>query len=169
MGLDGSKGHPVFNQKIPGDRVKGSCLFTQMVPLQLVAKIPGEKIPKVLWDNKVLLVFLHFGLNIIIILNFLCTLEQFWLWSFELYHPKLKCMLDTNLAFSVKGVIFWDQWISFLRLPNKYFLIFGAKFKNQRTNKKKSLINDCFYIQSLTDFWILQEISSLNSNFVRQS
>ena len=53
MGLDGSKGHPVFNQVIPETRVQRSVLFSQMVPLQLVAKVPDKGIPFVLWDNKV--------------------------------------------------------------------------------------------------------------------
>ena len=47
-------GHPVFNQVIPDDRVESSCLFSQLVPLQLVAKIPGKNIPVVLWDNEVI-------------------------------------------------------------------------------------------------------------------
>ena len=51
--LDGSNGHPVFNQTIPGDRVKGQCLLSQMVPLQLVGKVPGRDVPFILWDNKV--------------------------------------------------------------------------------------------------------------------
>ena len=48
-----SKGHPVFKQTIPKDRVKGSCLLSEMIPLQLVGKVPGKDIPIVLWDNKV--------------------------------------------------------------------------------------------------------------------
>ena len=44
---------PVFNQKIPANRLDGSCLFSQMTPLQIVAKVPGKAIPIVLWDNKV--------------------------------------------------------------------------------------------------------------------
>ena len=47
------KGHPVFNQVIPEDRVESSCLFSQLVPLQLVANIPG-KAPVILWDNEVI-------------------------------------------------------------------------------------------------------------------
>ena len=47
------KGHPVFKQTIPKDRVKGSCLLSEMIPLQLVGKVPGKDIPIVLWDNKV--------------------------------------------------------------------------------------------------------------------
>ena len=54
VGMDGSKGHPVFNQVIPDDRLAGSCLFSQMVALQLVARVPGKEVPLVLWDNKVI-------------------------------------------------------------------------------------------------------------------
>ena len=46
-------GHLVFNQAIPDERDKGKCLFSQLVPLQLVAKVPGRDLPFVLWDNKV--------------------------------------------------------------------------------------------------------------------
>ena len=53
LGMDGSKGHPVFRQEIPDDRVQGACLLSQMVPLQLVAKVPGQNMPLVLWDFKV--------------------------------------------------------------------------------------------------------------------
>ena len=34
--------------------MESSCLFSQLVPLQLVAKIPGKEIPLVLWDNEVI-------------------------------------------------------------------------------------------------------------------
>ena len=34
--------------------MESSCLFSQLVPLQLVAKIPGKDIPVVLWDNEVI-------------------------------------------------------------------------------------------------------------------
>ena len=48
-----SSGHLVCNQAIPDERDKGKCLFSQLVPLQLVAKVPGRDLPFVLWDNKV--------------------------------------------------------------------------------------------------------------------
>lgn len=57
LGLDGSSGHPVFAQRYPDERDDGSCLLSQLVALQLVAKIPGKSLPVVLWDNKVIFVF----------------------------------------------------------------------------------------------------------------
>ena len=50
------KGHPIFYQAVPEERVRGSCLLSQMVPLQLVAKVPGKELPIVVWDNKVIIV-----------------------------------------------------------------------------------------------------------------
>ena len=47
------KGHPIFKQNVPDDRTPGKCLLSQMVPLQLVGKVPGKDIPIILWDNKV--------------------------------------------------------------------------------------------------------------------
>ena len=44
---------PVFKQKTPTDRTPRNCLLSQLVPLQLVAKVPGKDIPIVLWDNNV--------------------------------------------------------------------------------------------------------------------
>ena len=38
---------------MPDDRTPGKCLLSQMVPLQLVGKVPGKDIPIILWDNKV--------------------------------------------------------------------------------------------------------------------
>ena len=45
--------NPVFKQVTPGDRAPRNCLLSQMVPLQLVGKVPGRAVPFVLWDNKV--------------------------------------------------------------------------------------------------------------------
>ena len=47
----GSSKHPVTKLPRPSDRGDGVCLLSSLIALQLVAHIPGRRIPLVLWEN----------------------------------------------------------------------------------------------------------------------
>ena len=52
IGLDGMGDVVVTKQATPDDRKPGSCILSNFVPLQLVAHVPSQTKPIIVWDNE---------------------------------------------------------------------------------------------------------------------
>ena len=52
IGLDGMGDVVVTKQATPDDRKPGSCILSNFVPLQLVAHVPSQTKPIIVWDNR---------------------------------------------------------------------------------------------------------------------
>ena len=116
IGLDGMGDVIVPKQALPTDRKPGSCMLTNFVPLQLVAHVPSQSRPIVVWKNELWRVqkyCLHLQIfpHSLMLCSYLIPI--FTLKSCHIYiKDKIGCLIFDFLGSKSKMDQTWPNWIS---------------------------------------------------------